>query len=633
MICVPYTRRDGFGCQNRFHIRTDVASLVSPLISKTDLGRLTGKHQCNVSPSAALSARHDSCSGDASSPFSSSAASLQCWSRNVGFPCGSSHARTDDDLTTGSASQIKEKSDTQASSDYHISGLRSSEKTHGSGSEAQSTKDSICSEPSFYNTKPSMDYEASLAGSTKSQPSLLSFLNIEENQHSRNNPLGPIPFCESQAITPVFSHMESNTSLSEVTLETENAKVLWIQPSERMQAGLDPSLDSAHWHKSKPVSGAAHFYPRVPDAKMQIKEDQSDSMGLRMYAHVELFKYHAFGSGHSAFDYAVSQQVPKEMNPASKEPINDSDIDSMSVVRLPVYRTSGGANWSSRLTEGILYLDSMGVDSSRLIKEELTTMTYDIKRLRELVRVLEGLGLHWKDLGKVFNLCPRIIHLCPVKDIKLVTNFLFDEVGLLPKDLSKVIKRCPRLLACDVVEQLLPTLLFLRTLGYSNMGQVVANNATLLSLDVEKKLIPKMEYLESLGFTNREVVSMVNRFPALFNYNVKENLEPKYEYLVHEMGGSNKDLLAFPQYFGYSLLKRIIPRYQCISKQNVSLSIQAMLKLSEAEFIARFYSVCDPAASSKQETSDVEICDCALESTKFASLNYPIKPILEGAQR
>jgi mTERF domain-containing protein len=66
---------------------------------------------------------------------------------------------------------------------------------------------------------------------------------------------------------------------------------------------------------------------------------------------------------------------------------------------------------------------------------------------------------------------------------------------------------------------------------------------------VEGKLIPKLEYIQTMGFSYKEAVKIVTRFPTLFGYNIENNLKPKLEYLVHEMGRIVHYLKGFPQYF------------------------------------------------------------------------------------
>jgi mTERF domain-containing protein len=81
-----------------------------------------------------------------------------------------------------------------------------------------------------------------------------------------------------------------------------------------------------------------------------------------------------------------------------------------------------------------------------------------------------------------------------------------------------------------------------------------------------------------------EAVAMVLRCPALFTFNVERNFRPKFEYLVQEMGGGVEDVKAFPQYFTFSLEKRIAPRHRAAVEVGVDLPLPDMLKATDDEF-------------------------------------------------
>ncbi|KAI3667636.1 hypothetical protein L6452_42705 [Arctium lappa] len=42
-------------------------------------------------------------------------------------------------------------------------------------------------------------------------------------------------------------------------------------------------------------------------------------------------------------------------------------------------------------------------------------------------------------------------------------------------------------------------------------------------------------------------------FPSLFCYSIKDNIEPKFNYLEVEMGRELRELVEFQQYFSFSL--------------------------------------------------------------------------------
>ncbi|KAK8309826.1 hypothetical protein V6Z12_D02G149700 [Gossypium hirsutum] len=132
--------------------------------------------------------------------------------------------------------------------------------------------------------------------------------------------------------------------------------------------------------------------------------------------------------------------------------------------------------------------------------------------------------------------------------------------------------RCPRLLVSSVPTQLRPTLRFL-----TSVGLVLNSHTTLLLVsDVENTLKPKINFLQSLGFDEPEVNRMVVRSPGLLTLSVENNMSPKAEFFLEEMEGDLEELKRFPQYFSFSLEKKIKPRHRAL-----------VLKISDGEFNAR----------------------------------------------
>lgn len=80
---------------------------------------------------------------------------------------------------------------------------------------------------------------------------------------------------------------------------------------------------------------------------------------------------------------------------------------------------------------------------------------------------------------------------------------------------------------------------------------------------------------------------MVRRFPQIFCYSIKENLQPKIEFLVSEMGRDLRELKEFPPYFSFSLQNRIKPRHRACKEKGVFLPLPALLRPSDKQFDAR----------------------------------------------
>lgn len=113
-------------------------------------------------------------------------------------------------------------------------------------------------------------------------------------------------------------------------------------------------------------------------------------------------------------------------------------------------------------------------------------------------------------------------------------------------------------------------------------------NAHLLNTRVDR-LEEKVRFLRHLGFTWEESAVVCARLPAIFGYSVENNLRPKFEYLVREMRRDGvEEVNGFPQYFGYSLEKRIVPRHLHLRGRSVVVPLKKMLLWGDEKFYAKW---------------------------------------------
>ncbi|MQM16299.1 hypothetical protein Taro_049255 [Colocasia esculenta] len=190
---------------------------------------------------------------------------------------------------------------------------------------------------------------------------------------------------------------------------------------------------------------------------------------------------------------------------------------------------------------------------------------------------------------------PRLAFLCPgifsspdaVPALDLLFAFLTGEVAASPEQACGLIARCPALLTASVDFRLRPTLLLLRELGVTDLSSPTALNAHLLNTPAEK-LAFKVKFLQGLGFSYQEAAQVCARLPAIFGYSVENNLRPKVEYLVNQMGRSIEEIKAFPQYFAFSLEKRIVPRHLHLMERNLTIPLQKMLLWGDERFYAKW---------------------------------------------
>ncbi|KMZ56606.1 hypothetical protein ZOSMA_93G00700 [Zostera marina] len=242
---------------------------------------------------------------------------------------------------------------------------------------------------------------------------------------------------------------------------------------------------------------------------------------------------------------------------------------------------------ASPFREKMLFLDSMGVDLFSLATAHPPILSWPLDEMKSTIQLLSSVGLSFSDIRRSVGMCPEILT-TKSSVMTQVLTFLLREAGVEGFELRKVIHRRPRLLVSDVCSRLRPTLYFLEMLGISD----VRRHTWLLSCSVEEKFLPRIDFLLGAGLAPRDARSMVRRFPQLLCYSIKENLEPKFDFLTVEMGRDLKELKRFPRYFSFSLPERIKPRHFMCKEKGVFLTLPALLKPCNEEFMARL-AVCE----------------------------------------
>ena len=128
---------------------------------------------------------------------------------------------------------------------------------------------------------------------------------------------------------------------------------------------------------------------------------------------------------------------------------------------------------------------------------------------------------------------------------------------------------------------------YLRELCVEKLNEPNKQNAFLLNTRVEK-LRDKIRFLRSIGLRYEEAATFCARMPAIFGYNIDDNLRPKYNFLVEEMERSLEELKEFPQYFGFSLHKKIAPRHWHLKQRNVRIKLNRMLLWGDEKFYSKW---------------------------------------------
>lgn len=111
------------------------------------------------------------------------------------------------------------------------------------------------------------------------------------------------------------------------------------------------------------------------------------------------------------------------------------------------------------------------------------------------------------------------------------------------------------------------------------------NYQTTLSLvyNVERRLTGKIEF--------RKVKNMVVRAPGILTLSMNRNLGPKLDYSVREIKGDLEEFKKFPQFFSFSLERKIKPRHRMLVEYGLKMPLSRMLKVNEGEFNARLFEM------------------------------------------
>ncbi|CAN1144058.1 Transcription termination factor MTEF1, chloroplastic [Linum perenne] len=259
---------------------------------------------------------------------------------------------------------------------------------------------------------------------------------------------------------------------------------------------------------------------------------------------------------------------------------------------------------SSNFQEKLYYLDSIGLDVFSLVTDHRPILLVaSLEEIKSLVDYLTTMGFKSKDFRRCVSMCPEILS-TNLSSVISVFTFLIREVGVPGSRIRKAVHRRPRLLVSSVKDRLRPTLYFLQSIGIASVDR----HTCLLSCSVEEKLIPRIHYFEGIGLSYKEATAMFRRFPQLFNYSVKENLEPKLNYFVVEMGRDLKELKEFPQYFSFSLEGRIKPRHLSCVERGICLPLPALLKAKDEEF--------------REKLEELEKSKLPLRSSPLFRVNY-----------
>ncbi|KAL6513914.1 hypothetical protein OROHE_019370 [Orobanche hederae] len=240
-----------------------------------------------------------------------------------------------------------------------------------------------------------------------------------------------------------------------------------------------------------------------------------------------------------------------------------------------------------KFRQKLLYLQSLKINPAKALQRNPNLRAASLSTFNSITQCLSSMGLEISAIGRILDMYPELLTANPYSDIYPIFDFLLNTVEIPFTGIRKSLIRCPRLLVSDPETQLKPAFEFLTQLGFSGPNRLTSQTTHLLVSSVEFTLIPKMQFLLGLGLEHDEVKNMVLRSPGLLTFSVENNYKPKAEYFFKEINGDLKELKSFPQYFSFSLERKIKPRHSLLMVHGLSMSLSDMLKVSDEEFNVR----------------------------------------------
>ncbi|XP_065856902.1 transcription termination factor MTEF1, chloroplastic [Euphorbia lathyris] len=233
--------------------------------------------------------------------------------------------------------------------------------------------------------------------------------------------------------------------------------------------------------------------------------------------------------------------------------------------------------------ENLRYLKAIGV-----LHPNSKPPSQSISQIISTINFFKSKGFQDSDFSTLISICPQLLsYQFHFTQIDPLFHFLASDLHASPQASRGFIINCPQIMFSDVEFCLKPTLNYLRRLKIPKLNVPSKSNAYLLNTRVEK-LESKIKFLKSRGFSDKEAASFSARIPAMFRYSVENNLKPKLDYLLKDMGRSMVELKEFPQYFGFSLRQRIVPRHLHLKERNVRIKLNRMLMWSDQRFYAKW---------------------------------------------
>lgn len=184
--------------------------------------------------------------------------------------------------------------------------------------------------------------------------------------------------------------------------------------------------------------------------------------------------------------------------------------------------------------------------------------SYRAERIRQSKLTFLRTIMRGKDISKLVCVNSWVLTVAEEK-LKSVISLL-QKLGIEGQELSELLEKQPRLLTCSE-EKLMESFKQAENMGFKKGSKRFA--AALRSfLGVGKeKMDRRLQCLINLGGSEKQVSTLVSRQPSILSLS-EETLKPKVDFLVESAGLPLAELVKYPTLLGYSLEKRMIPRFR-----------------------------------------------------------------------
>lgn len=174
---------------------------------------------------------------------------------------------------------------------------------------------------------------------------------------------------------------------------------------------------------------------------------------------------------------------------------------------------------------------------------------------------------------------------------------LLQRLGVEGIVLSQLVATQPRLLSASE-EKVIESFKHAEDLGLNKGSKMFAGVLNKILGVAKENLERRLQCLSSLGFTEKQVSELMSRWPFIVGLS-EENVKHHVDFLVKSVGMPLDDLVKNPFMFGYSLEKRLIPRYRVMEASKSmeaqelkrKISLTSLCQMTEKRFLEEYVNL------------------------------------------